>query len=196
MQKPLVPNSSLISKYVEMWHKSKTMENYRLQEGALVLLFQNTWPENIKLEHVLLKATALNAFYSTNIFDTTSVARHILTKNFDIRLRKDDYSLVNDIAKITIKEKEKNFYSFASKYCSHHKPTSYPIFDSFVEKLMLYYKKKDNFYDFRKSDLKDYERFLEVIRQFQRFYKLETHTLREIDIFLWMAGKEWFPRKY
>ena len=31
----------------------------------------------------------------------------------------DDYSIVNDIAKIAIKKADKNFYSFASKYCSH-----------------------------------------------------------------------------
>lgn len=121
------------------------------------------WPENTKFEHVLLKVTALNAFYSTNIYDTFSVAKHILTIDVDARLKADDCSLVNDIANVTIKGKSKNFYSFASKFCSHHKPTSYPIFDFFVEKLMLYYKKEDDFYDFSAADLKDYKRFVEVI---------------------------------
>ncbi len=196
MPTPLKPSPSLISKYVEMWHRSEAMENYRLQEASLVILFQQMWRENTKLEHVLLKVTALNAFYSTNIYDTFSVAKHILTIDVDARLKADDCSLVNDIANVTIKGKTKNFYSFASKFCSHHKPTSYPIFDSFVEKLMLHYKREDRFYDFEKADLKDYRRFVEIIRRFQSFYKLEKHSLREIDMFLWMAGKEWFPRKY
>jgi hypothetical protein len=103
---------------------------------------------------------------------------------------------VNDIAKISIKEKTKNFYSFASKYCSHHKPTNYPIFDSFVEKMMLHYKSVDNFDDFDKVDLKDYGSYIEIIKRFQSFYKLDRFSLREIDIFLWLAGKERFPRKY
>ena len=193
MAKPLTPCPSVILEYLDKW---KQLENYRLQEASLGILFHSLCPENKKIEHVLLKVSALNDFYSTNIFDTYSVAKHILTKDIDARLGANDYSLVNDIAQIKIKAKTKNFYSFASKYCSHHKPTSYPIFDSFVEKMMLHYKSVDSFNGFDKVDLKDYERFIEIIKCFQSFYKLEKFSLREIDIFLWLAGKEWFPRKY
>ncbi len=193
MSEPLTPTCDLLSDYLAKW---KQLENYRLQEASLGLLFQNLCPENKEIEHVLLKVSALNDFYSTNIFDTYSVARHILTKDIDDRLKTDDYSLVNDIAQISIKNKNKNFYSFASKYCSHHKPTSYPIYDSFVEKMLLHYKSRDNFDSFDKVDLKNYGRLIKVIRNFQGFYKLDKFTLREIDIFLWLAGKDWFPKKY
>jgi hypothetical protein len=193
MPEPLTPSPSLMSEYLSKWEQ---LENYRLQEASLGLLFHSLCPENKKIEHVLLKVSALNDFYSTNIFDTYSVAKHILKKDVDARLEANDYSLVNDIAKISIKGKTKNFYSFASKYCSHHKPTSYPIFDSFVEKMMLHYKTLDSFNSFDKVDLKDYGRFIEIIKGFQSFYRLEKFSLREIDIFLWLAGKEWFPRKY
>lgn len=193
MPEPLRPSPSLISEYLGKWGQ---LENYRLQEASLGFLFHSLCPENKEIEHVLLKVSALNDFYSTNIFDTYSVAKHILKKDIDARIKVTDYSLVNDIARVTIKEKSKNFYSFASKYCSHHKPTSYPIFDSFVEKMMLYYKAADGFNGFDKGDLKDYERFIEIIKSFQSFYKLEKFSLREIDIFLWLAGKEWFPRHY
>lgn len=187
------PCPTIISEYLGKW---KGLENYRLQEASLSLLFHDLCPENKKIEHVLLKVSALNDFYSTNIFDTYSVAKHILTKDIDARLEADDYSLINDVAQIAIKTKTKNFYSFASKYCSHHKPASYPIFDSFVEKMMLHYRSTDNFYNFDKGDLKDYERFIEIIKSFSSFYGLENFSLREIDIFLWLAGKEWFPKKY
>lgn len=150
--KPLTPCPSIISEYLDKW---KQLENYRLQEASLGLLFHGLCPENKKIEHILLKVSALNDFYSTNIFDTYSVAKHILTKDVDARLEANDYSLVNDIAQIAIKAKTKNFYSFASKYCSHHKPNSYPIFDSFVEKMMLHYKSVDSFNGFDKIDLKD-----------------------------------------
>lgn len=193
MPKPLTPCPILIAEYLGRWER---LENYRLQEASLGLLFHSLCPENKKIEHVLLKVSALNDFYSTNIFDTYSVARHILAKDIDARLDVNDYSLVNDIAQIAIKAKMINFYSFASKYCSHHRPTSYPIFDSFVEKMMLHYKTVDSFNGFDKVDLKDYERFIQIIKSFQSFYKLEKFSLREIDIFLWLAGKEWFPKKY
>lgn len=190
---PLTPTPNLISEYLTKWEQ---LENYRLQEASLGLLFHSLCPENKKIEHVLLKVSALNDFYSTNIFDTYSVARHILTKDIDGRLKVDDHSLVNDIAQISIKNKTKNFYSFASKYCSHHKPASYPIFDSFVEKMLLHYRSADNFINFDKADLKNFGKFINVIRGFQSFYNLGKFTLREIDIFLWLAGKDWFPRNY
>jgi hypothetical protein len=196
MPKPLTPSPILMSEYLGKWEQSEQMENYRLQEASLGLLFHSLCPENKKIEHVLLKVSALNDFYSTNIFDTYSVAKHILRKDIDARLEANDYSLVNDIANISIKGKVKNFYSFASKYCSHHKPTSYPIFDSFVKKMLLYYKSADSFDGFTKGDLTNYERFIEIIKGFQSHYKLEKYSLREIDIFLWLAGKDWFPRKY
>ena len=182
-----------MSKYLGKWEQ---MENYKLQEDSLNLLFLSLCPENKKIEHVLLKVSVLNDFYSTHIFDTYSVAKHIIKNDIDTRLKANDYSLVNDIARISIKDKSKNFYSFASKYCSHHKPISYPIFDSFIEKMMLHYKAIDGFNSFAKGDLKDYGRFIEIIKSFQSFYKLEKFSLKEIDIFLWLAGKEWFPQKY
>lgn len=196
MSKPSKPTPSLISEYVGSWEKSEKLEKSRLQEAALGLLFHSLCPNNTKIEHVLLKVSVLNDFYSTNIFDTFSVAKHILTKNADARLNADDYSLVNDIAKIEIKKKDKNNYSFASKYCSHHKPTGFAIYDSFVEKMLWHYQSVDSFNSFDRSDLKDYGRFIEIIKSFQKFYKLKQFTLREIDIFLWLAGKECFPRKY
>lgn len=29
-----------------------------------------------------------------------------------------------------------NFYSFASKYCSHHNPLDYPIYDIYVDEVL------------------------------------------------------------
>jgi hypothetical protein len=186
-------NGALITCYLSTWQK---LEKYRLQEDSLRLLFSELCPENKKIEHVLLKVCALNAFYSTNIFDTYSVAKHILEKDIDPRLSSGDCSLVNEIAKVTIKDKEKNFYSFASKYCSHHEPNKFPIFDYFVEKLLIEHQKRDCFDDFRKGDLKEYKRFVEIIENFKQAYGLQAFTLRDIDIYLWIAGKETFKRYY
>jgi hypothetical protein len=106
MPEPLTPSSSLASEYLGKWER---LENYKLQEASLGLLFHDLCPENKQIEHVLLKVSTLNDFYSTNIFDTYSVAKHILKKDIDAQLGANDYSLVNDIAKISIKGKTRNF---------------------------------------------------------------------------------------
>ena len=145
------PSVSEVEKYLTKWN---LLENYVLQENSLDKLFFNIYPYNNDINDILIKCSSLNDFYSTNIFSIFTVAKHILNLNIDERLQKKDLSLVNDIAKLSINGKDKNFYSFATKYCSHHMPTVYPIYDSFVEKVLLYFKKQDKFMDFRKEELK------------------------------------------
>lgn len=100
------------------------------------------------------------------------VAKHILSLNVDKRLEDNDVTLVDDIAKVTIGDTEKNFYSFASKYCSHHKPLEYPIYDSYVEKVLLHFNKVYHFYKFTKTDLKELDKYL---WQFGKYYFLKTY---------------------
>ena len=185
------PNSDAVNSFLEEWN---TLENYRLQEQSLGLLFNKFCPGNTTLEFVLLKVTALNQFYSTYILDTYSVAKHIQQMDIDQRLENHDHFLVNELALIKIKGKQKNFYSFASKYCSHHVPKAFPVYDSFVEKMLMHHAKVDRFAEFKKVDLKKYDRFVQVVTAFQKFYGLEKFSLREIDVFLWLAGKKQFPR--
>ena len=187
------PNPVLIDSYLKKWD---SLENYTLQEKSLGLLFNEFCLGNTKLEFILLKVTALNQFYSTNIFDTYSVAKRILKLDIDQRLQSHDLFLVNELALITIKGKQKNFYSFASKYCSHHVPEAFPIFDSYVEKMLLQYASADSFASFKKADQKQYASFVGVMMAFKKFYGLEEFSLRQIDVFLWLAGKEFFPRTY
>lgn len=58
------------------------------------------------------------------IFNTYAVAKHILTiPNLDNRLKQGDISLVDEIKEVTMSDgKKRDFYSFATKYCSHHNP--------------------------------------------------------------------------
>ncbi len=68
------PSSKQVDRYLQKWEK---LDNYRLQEIALDKLFTELAPKNDKLEDILLKAAALNDFYSTNIFSIYPVALHI-----------------------------------------------------------------------------------------------------------------------
>jgi hypothetical protein len=92
--------------------------------------------------------------------------------------------------------KEINFYSFATKYCSHHKPHNYPLYDNYVEKLLVGLKKKDNFYHFNGKDMKVYAKYKEILIQFRIFYGLEKYNLKKIDKYLSQVGKKYFQKKY
>lgn len=187
------PCKEEVNKYLNLWD---SLENYVLQESSLNKLFFDTYPYNNDINDILIKASSLNDFYSTNIFSIFPVAKHILKLNIDERLKIGDVSLVNDIAVININGKDKNFYSFATKYCSHHFPTLFPIYDNYVARILMYFSKKDGFYKFKSEDLKDYEKFKKILIEFKKFYELDDYNLKDIDRYLWQLGKEYFPKKY
>ncbi len=141
------------------------------------------------IEPVLDNINIPNNVYSTNIFAIHYVAKHILgIKDLDKRLKSGDIELVRELGEVTIGGKEKYFYSFATKYCSHHNPIAFPIYDSCVEQVLLYFNKVDKFSAFKRKDLKNYRKFKEVLIDFQRF------NLKELDLYLWLLGKEIFPK--
>ena len=187
------PNKSEVEKYLKKWD---SLENYVLQESSLYKLFHKTYPNNNDIDDILIKASSLNDFYSTNIFSIFPVAKHILNLNIDERLKKGDTTLVNDISIVNISGVEKHFYSFATKYCSHHNSDDYPIYDSFVEKVLLYFKNVDSFDSFKANDLKNYSRFKDILMNFKKFYNIDEYRLKDIDRYLWQLGKEYFPKKY
>ena len=193
MKKIVNPSACQINKFLRRRYASK---NYTLQEKSLNKLFLKLCPNNKKIEDVLLKVSALNDFYSTNIYDTYSVAENIIKNNIDRPLAAGNLDIVNKVARVSVKRKTINFYSFATKYCSHHRPKFYPIYDSYVDKMLWYYRKRDQFSDFKRKSLKEYPVFIEVINQFKSFYRLNKFKLRDIDNFLWMTGKEYFPNRY
>lgn len=192
-----IPTNELVEKYIDIFNID---ERYFPADQAIINLF-HAFPENKKLEDILLKISVINDLYSTNIFGTYLMAKHIQKIQIDNSLKKGDPTLVNEIALghgiISKKNgKELNFYSFATKYCNWHNREHYAIYDSFVEKVLLTYKMKDSFADFTKSDLKDFVKFKKVIIDFMSYYGLNRQNLKEIDKFLWIYGKELFPQKF
>lgn len=182
---------------VEKWLKHwDSLPDYTEQEKALDKLFFGEFKTNDNLQNILIKCSTLNDFYSTNIFKVYNVAVHILSLNIDERLNNNDPTLVNDIANLTINGKEKCFYSFASKYCSHHNPLNFPIYDSYVEKVLKYFRKENPLLKFDNNDLKDYKKFKGILNKFQQLYNIEEYSLKDLDRYLWQLGKEYFPNKY
>ena len=185
------PTNDEVEKYLESW---KHLDKYVYQEKSLDKLFFKLIPDNKVMEDILIKCSALNDFYSTNIFSICPVAKHIYELDIDERLSRGDLTLVEDIA--NVKDLNKRFYSFATKYCSHHNPDSFPIYDNYVDRVLRYFRKKDNFADFKNKDLKDYVLFNEILHKFASYYSLEKYSLKDLDRYLWQLGKEYFKRKF
>lgn len=197
MESLLTPSNTLISEYIKRFNNDR---RYYPADQAIINLFQ-AFPENVKLEDIILKISVLNDLYSTNIFGTFIMAEHIQKLNIDAQLVRGDSVLVNQISSghgiVSRKtNRELNFYSFATKYCNWHNRDQYAIYDSYVEKILLAYKRKDNFFQFKNSDLKIFPEFKKVVLEFIDYYSLTEYDLKEIDKFLWMYGKEKFPIKY
>ena len=181
------PSVEQVEYYLKSWDE---LESYSNQEVALDKLFLILCPSNDNISDILIKASALNDFYSTNIFSIYPVAKRIESLDIDSRIKNGDVSLVSDLQRVIINGVEKNFYSFATKYCSHHNPLDFPIYDSYVERVLCYYRKCDRFAEFKNSELKNYNRFKDVLLAFKDYYDLDGFNLKEIDKYLWQLGKE------
>ncbi|PYS58486.1 MAG: hypothetical protein DMF74_23690 [Acidobacteria bacterium] len=115
--------------------------------------------------------------------------------DIDAQVRQGDPQVVDQIAKLTISGKERRNYSFATKYCSFHNPSSYPIYDSIVDKVLKAYQRQDRFSSLPLGDLKDYRRFKEVLEEFVNFYKgLGRPRWKDLDYFLHDYGREKFAK--
>lgn len=178
--------------FLDYWKK---LPSYSNQERALDKLFMDICKRNDNIEDILIKCSSLNDFYSTNIFDIHTVAQHILSLRIDERLDKGDLSLVDDIARVAVNGKGHFFYSFATKYCSHHRPEHYAIYDSYVEKVLVSMNIRKHFAEFKQEELKDYVTYMSVIRAFQQSFGLMQYDIKQLDQYLWQLGK-WYYTPY
>lgn len=229
-----IPRPSLeeVGKYIKKFKNDETfktkkgkkdLEHYREQEQAINHLFDKYRRHDMR--ETLVKVTILNDFYSTNLIKligyrgTYQMSRHIVEidkkTNLSQRIENGCESVIKEIAEIPLKDekeanaqgkKTRNVYSFATKYCANHNPEKYPIYDSFVDKMLNYFRKNDK--DFASkctdslknigkkftsaNDLKDYSTLKAIIEAFKSHYGLEKFGFREIDWYLWLAGQEYF----
>lgn len=185
--------------------KSSSDINYpaiKNAEKALEKLIKK-FPNHKSLDEVYLKVTAINSLYSTNIYDTYKMAYHIFKNvngNIDDRLEQGDPQLIADIASghgiknkqkeedIENEKKDKHFYSFATKYCSFHNSNKYAIYDMLIQDLLIKFYKGDK--EINYGSLRDYKKFMGVINKFREDNNLESLTLKQIDMYLWLEAKE------
>ena len=115
----------------------------------------NQYPGNRDLRHVLWKAVTLNSLYSTQIPihseerpNIVDVARHIHknAEKIDSALAAGLPEVVEKIACISVQgKKDRINFSFATKYCSWHRPEAYLIYDSNVQRYLERLQKHSDF---------------------------------------------------
>ena len=166
---------------------------------ALSELFRQ-YPRNESYSHVLLKVVALDRLYSTNVKACYDAANHIHKRGeeIDSALANGSPEIVDTIAalKLSISGKQRLIYSFASKYCSWHRPGKYPIWDSRVRQYLtaLRYQLKDT----EDAGLLGtnpylwtlYPEFVALIERMQKRYGLEEFTFKDIDKLMWKYGAD------
>jgi hypothetical protein len=127
--------------------------------------------------------------YSTRIrdIDVEPLAQHVVRLSIDPPLDQGDLCAVERIYKCP---PLKMYYSFATKFCSWHNPTAYPIYDHNADECLWSYQKQDGFANFRRQDLGYYEKFVAIVTAFRNHYGLSCFSFRLLDKFLVRSGGE------
>lgn len=190
------PSDSEVQKYLDVWDQ---LDDYVSQEVALTSLFSN-YPNNTDINEVLIKCTVLNQFYSAGVkgIDLLPLAEHIVSLNIDQNLQDGSWDVVEKIVKC---KKLRNYYSFASKYCSWHNPQKYPIYDSYVDNVLYALRKDIENIKYRK-DLKNYKVYGNALTAIANKYNLKAVRINNtndvnfkiLDKYLWLLGKLYFSK--
>lgn len=181
-----VPDAQLVREACEKFDSENAVS-----EKALAELFA-AHPANSEASHVLLKVVVLNSLYSTRILAVLKLASHIAEHGteIDAAVAAGSPQAVDAIAGAG--NTDLTFYSFATKYCNWHRPDSYPIYDSRVDKYLWGLKKQGLFHSERLSErgeLWSYPAFCEVMSTFREQFGLDAFSFKEIDKFLWSQGE-------
>ncbi len=167
---------------------------YGVYDAVLERLFISA--DNNNYDNVFCRVGLLDLLYSTGIqrFNKGGidiVTKHImgLCQNIDAakNAKNIDYTLYGKLEKveytgcISIQGRENNIPVFASKFLSFTNPNVYPIMDSIVKEVIG---SRENI---------SYEEYCEDLGRFieEKVNPLgKSYTLKNIDKFLWLYGKE------
>lgn len=142
----------------------------------------------INENNIIAVAALINTLYSTHIYpsDFENLIQQIINVNdLKNRLNNGDISLVSEISKVGNKE----YLSFASKFCAFFNNAKYPIYDRISREILSDINKKYGFTNRFCKDKIPYDRFVSIYNAFISAFDLQNYTYRQIDKFLWGKGK-------
>lgn len=181
-------------------------DELRIPEEAIKDLCTDKYKSQTDINGVIAKISIINQIYSTRVknIDTYWLAKHITNNGEKLKKyiysedEKDRIKAVQIIANSKDSSEENikkmnNHYSFATKYCSFHKPEKFPIYDSYISAVVKanadegIYDKVTNITSF-----KSYENFCEAMGRLKEIFSKELGeniSAKEFDQFLWLYLK-------
>lgn len=184
------PTASVIKSFARDFKKKNPNEN-AVYEAAIQLT--SGFFKNDDFKNIFVKVVFINGAFKTNIIDTSGFAKQLSKiKDFDVRLKKGDKNLINEIEKYKSPKtaKSRNNYSFATKFCHCHYPEIYSINDKYVRNSLFEFNKHFKFSSFTKKDLFDYNKFTNILSDFKEKLCGNDVDLATLDRFLWGLGKK------
>ncbi|HEY3403550.1 MAG TPA: hypothetical protein VGK59_09200 [Ohtaekwangia sp.] len=131
---------STLKKYLDIF---AGQEMYFVNDLRNLELFSKT-AGNSKTEDVRTKVSALNDGDVRSLSLEADMISHIVKLNIDDRLKRNDMTVVEDIARISAQGKDHHLLHFASVYCNFHNPDIFPIYSEqnhdFYRKYIAEYK--------------------------------------------------------
>lgn len=171
------------------------IEGTQVADQAVKVVFER-WPGNTHREEALIKVVILNSLYNTALYDVHKMAKHIVKQGVDPKFSRGDITVVNDIRKghkirNSKTGKERDFYSFATKYCHWHAPSKYVMYDEFLGAALKDLNGRLGFYrPFSSARLRQqYSTFKEVIDSLAATLTLTNWDYKTLDQALWVYGR-------
>ena len=169
--------------------KFKNIEGYFIGERKTFGYFHSN-PKNTDLREVLLKTTAVGDPDCTMREANHDMASNIVSLNIDHRLSTLDTQLVNEIAELGTADRNKYFYTFATRYCNYHSPKAYPIYDKLSSEILLLFFQKVKDQDLADNTLLDYGQYKQAMEEFSKSFQVKGLDYWELDKFLWLYGND------
>lgn len=157
-------------------------------EKTVALVFSQ-FPCNTVLPEIHAKVVVLNEIYHARVrsIDLELLSRYILKCQLDPLLDQCSTEAVECIMSCPTTV---HYYSFPTKYCAWHRPSTYPMWDGNVEEALWRYQKQFRFYEFKREQLGSYPKLKEVVIAFRKRFGLESLDFKRIDEFLWQVGSK------
>lgn len=133
-------------------------------------------------EHAcLIKASAINQLYGTNVYALVNLATHVS----EVMETPDRVDLVETLARVVVQDKERRHLSFASKFAHFFvDKDAYPIFDSYAVHGLRVHLSGTNL---STDTTPRYADFVAALNALTRLSGLSCSG-RELDRYLWLSG--------
>lgn len=167
---------------------------YELADRVLRLVFEGN-PTNTNDADVLRKVVLLNALYATSIYDVFRMAHHVhrLGAKLDAWIATGSPQAVSRVRRghgiRTSSGVDRDFYSFATKYASWHRPEVYPMYDKYVATAIRRIRRWLGMPSLSAGELRRFRRFRRALDELHDAVEWPTPGYKEFDQGLWVLGQ-------